>query len=46
VVADFGVAKAIELASSQLDRPERLTGANDRSNGLTMAGAVLGHRRT
>ena len=42
VVADFGVAKAIELASSQLDRPERLTGANDRSNGLTMAGAVLG----
>jgi len=42
VVADFGVAKAIELATSQRDRPEHPSGASDLPAGLTLAGFVLG----
>ena len=42
VVADFGVAKAIALATSQRDRPEHLSGAKDVPAGLTMAGGVIG----
>jgi serine/threonine protein kinase/TolB-like protein/Tfp pilus assembly protein PilF len=42
VVADFGVAKAIALATSVRDRPEDLSGAKDLPAGLTMAGFVLG----
>ena len=42
VVADFGVAKALALAASEGERPERLTGAKDLPVGLTMAGFVLG----
>ena len=42
VVADFGVAKALELAAGEHEHPERLTGTSDPSKGLTMAGFVLG----
>jgi serine/threonine-protein kinase len=42
VVADFGVAKALALAAAEHERPERLTGTKDLSEGLTMAGFVLG----
>ena len=46
VVADFGVAKAIELAQSQLDRPEHPAGAKDLPVGLTMAGVSSAPRPT
>ena len=42
VVADFGVAKAIEAARGESDRGERLTGVTGLPAGLTMAGFVLG----
>jgi TolB-like protein/Flp pilus assembly protein TadD len=42
VVADFGVAKAIELATSQLDGPDHDSRAKDLPAGLTMAGGVIG----
>ena len=42
VVADFGVAKALELAAGQLDRAEPLPGGNDVDAGLTMTGGILG----
>jgi serine/threonine-protein kinase len=42
VVADFGVAKALALAAGEREHPERLTGAKDLPEGLTMAGFVLG----
>ena len=41
VVADFGVAKAIALATGQRD-PEHPLGARDLPAGLTLAGFVLG----
>jgi serine/threonine-protein kinase len=42
VVADFGVAKAIALASRQRDRPEHPSGAKDLPVSLTIAGGVMG----
>jgi len=42
VVADFGVAKAIALATSHRDDPDHSSGATDLPAGLTMAGFVLG----
>jgi len=43
VVADFGVAKAIEAAAGGLDRPERAEGARDPSAAsLTSRGVALG----
>jgi serine/threonine-protein kinase len=42
VVADFGVAKAIALASRLGDRPEHPSGARDLQTGLTLSGFVLG----
>jgi serine/threonine-protein kinase len=42
VVADFGVAKALALASSESERPDHPPGRTELPAGLTMAGFVLG----
>jgi serine/threonine protein kinase/tetratricopeptide (TPR) repeat protein len=42
VVADFGVAKAVELATDERGNEDTLTPTADQPGGLTMAGLVLG----
>ena len=42
VVADFGLAKAIEMAHGEWDRPKDGQSAHDPSSALTDAGFVLG----